>query len=123
MPERCALDRVGRDDLVVDRVQAAREAGEQAGDREGEEAHALRVVADELGALRIVADRVAHPPDAACAMKACISMRRQQRPAAIDVVDLQLRAEVEPEDAGARVRLAVMPSSPPKKPGSMNVAA
>ena len=79
VPERCALDRVGGDDLVVDRVQAAGEAGEQAGHRERDEAHALRVVADEFRALGIVAHRVAHAPDRR-ARERVHQHRRDERP-------------------------------------------
>ena len=57
----------------------------------------LRVVADELGALRIVPDRVAHAPQRR-ADEGVHQHGRHQRPRRDDVIDLQLRSEVEPEE-------------------------
>ena len=71
--------RVGRDDLVVDRVQPAGKSREQARDRECDEAHALRAVADEFGALGIVAHRIAHAADG-CTRERVHQHRRGERP-------------------------------------------
>ena len=92
-------DGFGRDDLVVDRVQPAREAGEHRRDREHDEAHALRVIADEFRALRIVAHRVAHAPDRR-AQEVVHRRRRHEEPEGDHVIDLELRAEIEPEPMG-----------------------
>ena len=89
-------DRLGGDDLVIDRVQPAREAGEHGRHGENDEAHALRVVADEFGALGVVAHGVAHAANGR-AHERVHRGRGGEQPERDHVVHLQLRAEIEAE--------------------------
>jgi len=54
------------DALQVDRRQPAGDAGEKAGQHHHDPAHAPGVVADELGALRVVAHRVGDAAERVC---------------------------------------------------------
>ncbi len=86
----------GVDDLEVDGGEPAGDAGEQARQAEGDEADGLGIVADEGGALGIVAHGVADAAErrAGQGVHRC---RRCQAPAGDQVVDLDLRPEREAE--------------------------
>ena len=96
MPERWALTASADDDLVVEGMQPARQAGEKRRDGECEEADAVRVIAHELDALGIVPDREAHAPHRG-ARERPHEAPRDQRPYRDEVVDGKLRPEVEAE--------------------------
>ncbi len=93
----------GVDDLEVDRRQGAADAGEEAGDDEAEVAHPLRVVADELDPLGVVAHGVEHPAERRLGQREH-QRRRDEAVGRDQVVDLDLRPEGEAEQ-----RLAVDP--------------
>mmetsp|Transcript_6613 Transcript_6613/g.27467 ORF Transcript_6613/g.27467 Transcript_6613/m.27467 type:complete len:277 (+) Transcript_6613:1178-2008(+) len=82
------------DDLGVDRAQPPGDAGEEARDGEGHEAHPVGVVADELDAFGVVAHRIEH----AAQRRARQREHRGGADEAVDrdqVVDLDLRAETD----------------------------
>ena len=92
--------RIHRHDLVIDCMQSARKTRKRRGDGKYDEPHALRVVTDERGALRIVPDGVAHA-SYRCARERIHQPRRDNCPEYDDVVDLQLRGEIESEHVRA----------------------
>jgi hypothetical protein len=103
-------------------VQPAGEASEQPRRRERDEAHVLRTVPDELGALGVVTHRVAHPPDR-CSRERIHRERREHRPDDDRVIDRKLRAQRQPE-VDRRARAAGGDAFfAAEQPGSMNVAA
>ena len=90
------IGRIG--DLEVDGRERARDAGEESGKAEREIAHDMRIVADELHALGIVAHGVAHAPQ----RRAGEGVHRDdgdQRPRRDQIVDLDLRPETPVEHA------------------------
>ena len=55
-----SADRGGIDQLEVDGRKRSGDAGEKAREREGDEAHRLRIIADELRPFGVLAHRIAH---------------------------------------------------------------
>ncbi len=105
--------RVG--DLEVDGREPARDAGEEARQAEGEEAHDLGIVADELHALGVVAGRIAHAAERG-ARDLVHEVHAQEAPEGDQVVDLDLRPEIPVEDAqelGAVRRHALLAAEEP----------
>jgi hypothetical protein len=96
---------LGGDDLEVDRREPARDAGEERRQHELEEAHDVRVVADELGALGVVADRVGDAAERGLGEREH-RHHRGESPGGDQVVDLDRRAVGDPEEgrAGGAVR-------------------
>jgi hypothetical protein len=91
-------------DLEVQRREPARDAGEKGGDHERQVAHLLRVVADELHPLGVVAHRVEHAPE----RRAGEGEHERRAHEGVDgdqVVQLDLRPEGDAE--GMRARHAV----------------
>ena len=93
---RAEIGRIG--DLEIDRGERAGNAGKESGEAEGEIAHDMRIVADELHALGIVAHGVAHAPQ----WRAGQRVHRDhgdQRPRRDQIIDLDLRPETPVEHA------------------------
>ncbi len=83
-------------DLEIDRRQRPRDAGKEAGEAERQITHDVRIVADELNALRIVAHGVAHASQRRAGQRVHRD-HRDQRPRRHQIVDLDLRAETPAE--------------------------
>ena len=106
-------------DFEIDRREPAGEAGEKGRHAEGDETQRPRRIADEFGPLRVVAHGVAHAPERRPGERVHRE-RCEEAPRRNEIIDLDLRSEVKPEERRQPERLAVMPSSPPKNVRSMN---
>jgi hypothetical protein len=99
-------DRLRGHDLVIDRGQAAGDSGEERRQHEHEEAHRPGAVADELGALLVIADGVGDAPERRL-------RQREHRgdadegPPGDQVVDLKRRAIVDAEHRSSDYAVAV----------------
>ena len=98
LPRLLGADRSGIDQLEIDCRERAGDAGEQPGERKGHEAHHGRIVADELRALGILAHRVAHAAERR-APERIHRQHGQKAPRRDQIIDLDLRGEIEPEQA------------------------
>ena len=96
-------DRLRVHDFEIDRRETARDAGEETGETEGDEAEELRRIADELRAFRIFAHRIAHASE----RRARDRVHRDHADEAPDrdeIIDLDLRAELVAEERRAAAR-------------------
>jgi hypothetical protein len=116
-PERTALTFSAVTISKVMQPSAPGDAGEEGRDDQRQPAHLLRVVADELGALGIVAHRVGDAPERR--VRPGVHQRhRGEAPERDQVVDLIAGPEGQAEKGWPNTRLVVMPPSPPKKSGT-----
>ena len=88
----------GSDDLVVDGGQTAGNAGEHAGGAKSDETDHLRAVAHELCTLGVVSNGVAHAPQRR-AREGVHGGHAQQAPRGDEVINLNLRAKADVEQA------------------------
>ena len=102
------------DDLVGERVECARDPGEEAGERELDEANHARVVADELGALEVVAAGVGHAPERGAGEQQH-ERHRDRGPDDDEIVDLDGRRIAHADQAAADHAVGAHPALAPEE--------